>query len=58
MARSRYSPQDILGKLRSAEVWLAEGASVADVVLRLGVQRVTVVRPAQERHRGQLCPVV
>jgi hypothetical protein len=27
--------------LRSAEVWLAEGVSVAEVVRRLGVQRVT-----------------
>lgn len=36
MARKRYSPEEIIGKLRSAEVWLAEGASVADVVRRLG----------------------
>lgn len=27
MARKRYSAEDIIGKLRSAEVWLAEGAS-------------------------------
>ena len=41
MARKRYSPEEIIGKLRSAEVWLAEGVSVAEVVRRLGVQRVT-----------------
>ena len=41
MARKRYSPEEIIRKLRSAEVWLAEGVSVAEVVRRLGVQRVT-----------------
>lgn len=25
MARKRYSPEEIIGKLRSAEVWLGEG---------------------------------
>jgi putative transposase len=37
MARKRYSPKEIIGKLRSAEIWLAEGVSAADVVRRLGV---------------------
>jgi putative transposase len=41
MASKRYSPEEIIGKLRSAEVWLAEGVTVAEVVRRLGVQRVT-----------------
>jgi transposase-like protein len=48
MARKRYSAEDIIGKLRSAEVWLAEGASVAEVVRRLGVQRVTYYRWRKE----------
>lgn len=41
MARKRYPPEEIIGKLRSAEVWRAEGVSVAEVVRRLGVQCVT-----------------
>lgn len=48
MARKRYSPEDIIGKLRSAEVWLAEGVSVGEVVRRLGVQRVTYYRWRKE----------
>lgn len=44
MARKRYSPEDIIGKLRSAEVWLAEGVSVGEVVRPLGVQRVAYYR--------------
>jgi hypothetical protein len=31
MARKRYSREEIIGKLWSAEVWLAEGVSVAEV---------------------------
>lgn len=48
MARKRYSPEDIIGELRSAEVWLAEGVSVGEVVRRLGVQRVTYYRWRKE----------
>lgn len=48
MARKRYSAEDIIGKLRSAEVWLAEGSSVAEVVRRLGIQRVTYYRWRKE----------
>ena len=48
MARKRYSPEEIIGKLRSAEVWLAEGVTVAEVVRRLGVQRVTYYRWRKE----------
>lgn len=48
MARKRYAAEEIIGKLRSAEVWLAEGVSVAEVVRRLGVQRVTCYRWRKE----------
>lgn len=48
MARKRYSSEDIIGKLRSAEVWLAEGVSVGEVVRRLGVQRVAYDRWRKE----------
>jgi transposase-like protein len=48
MARKRYSPDEIIGKLRSAEVWLGEGLTVAEVVRRLGVQRITYYRWRKE----------
>ena len=37
MARKRYSAEEIIGKLREAEVALAQGESVAQVARRLGV---------------------
>jgi len=48
MARKRYTPEEIIGKLRSAEVWLAEGVKVGEVVRRLGVQTVTYYRWRKE----------
>ena len=37
MARKRYAAEEIIGKLREAEVVLAQGESVAQVARRLGV---------------------
>jgi len=48
MARKRYSPEEIIAKLREADVALAEGASVNGVVRRLGVQKVTYYRWRKE----------
>lgn len=48
MARKRYTPEEVIGKLRSAEVWLAEGVKVGEVVRRLGVQTVTYYRWRKE----------
>lgn len=31
MARKRYSPEEIIGRLREAEVALSEGATVAEM---------------------------
>ena len=48
MSRKRYSPEEIIAKLREADVVLSEGASVAEVIRRLGVQRVTYYRWRKE----------
>jgi len=48
MARKRFSPDEIIDKLRSAEAWLAEGVSVSEAARRLGVQRVTYYRWRKE----------
>ena len=37
MARKRYAAEEIIGKLREAEVPLAQGEAVAQVARRLGV---------------------
>ena len=44
MARKRYSSEDIIGRLREAEVALAEGSTVAEVCRRIGVTEVTYYR--------------
>lgn len=44
MQRKRHSPEQIIRKLREAEVELANGASVADVCKKLGVSEQTFTR--------------
>lgn len=48
MSGKRYSPEEIISKLREAEVLLAEGVSVGEVVRRLGVTSVTYYRWRKE----------
>ena len=44
MGVKRYKPEEIISKLREAEVRLAQGASVGEVVRQLGVTQVTYYR--------------
>ena len=48
MARKRYAAEAIMGKLREAEVVLAQGESVAPVARRLGVAEPTYYRGRRE----------
>ena len=48
MARKRYTAEQIIGKLREAEVALAQGESVAKVARRLGVAEQTYYRWRRE----------
>ena len=51
MARKRYAAEEIIGKLREAEVVLAQGESVAQVARRLGVAEPTYYRWRREYGR-------
>ena len=42
--RRGFSPEQIIGKLREAEVLLSKGASVAEVCRRIGITDVTFYR--------------
>lgn len=42
--RKRHTPQQIIDKLRDADVMLSQGSTVADVAARLGVSEVTYHR--------------
>ena len=48
MARKRYTTEQIIAKLREAEVALAQGDSVATVVRQLGVAEQTYYRWRRE----------
>lgn len=48
MARKRYSTEEIIRKLREADVLIGQGQSVSDVIRHLGVSDVTYYRWRKE----------
>lgn len=48
MARRHYRPEEIIAKLREAEVLLDRGKRVAEVVKELGIHEVTYYRWRKE----------
>jgi transposase-like protein len=48
MPRKGFRPEDIIAKLREADVLLGQGKRVAEVVKALGVSEVTYYRWRQE----------
>lgn len=48
MAKRNYRPEEIVSKLRQADVLLAQGTKVPDVVRTLGVTQVTYYRWRRE----------
>jgi transposase-like protein len=48
MGQKRYTPEQIIGKLRQAEVRSAKGATVAEIVRELGITEQTYYRWRKE----------
>lgn len=48
MARKNYKPEEIVSKLRQADVLIAQGTKIPDVVRTLGVTQVTYYRWRRE----------
>ena len=48
MAKKRYRPEEIIGKLREADVLISQGKKMVDVIKALGVTDVTYYRWRQE----------
>ena len=48
MARKRYSTEEIIRKLREADVLIGQGQNVSDVIRQLGVSDVTYYRWRKE----------
>jgi putative transposase len=48
MPQKRYRPEEIIAKLREAEVLLGQGSKVAEVIKSLGISEVTYYRWRKE----------
>jgi transposase-like protein len=48
MARQRFTPEQIIGKLREVEVLVAKGSTVADASRQIGVTEQTLYRWRKE----------
>lgn len=48
MGRKRHTPEEIIGKLREAEIVLAQGGITADACRRIGVTEQTYYRWRKE----------
>jgi transposase-like protein len=48
MTKRRYSPEEIISKLREAEVLLSQGMTVVEVVRKLGIAEQTYYRWKKE----------
>lgn len=48
MPKKTYKPEEIIHKLREAEVRLSQGASVTEVIRMLGISEVTYYRWRKE----------
>ncbi len=48
MPKKRYRPEEIISKLREADVLISQGKKVVDVIKALGVTDVTYYRWRQE----------
>ncbi len=48
MARKRHTAEEIIGKLRTAEIDLAKGLSAAEVVRKIGITEQTYYRLRKE----------
>jgi transposase-like protein len=48
MGRVRFTPEQIIGKLREAEVLLGQGTSIGEAIRKLGVSEQTYYRWRKE----------
>ena len=48
MSKKRYRPEDIIAKLRGADILISQGKTVAETIKQLGVSDVTYYRWRKE----------
>ena len=48
MPKKRYTPEEIVAKLRQVDVLVSQGQNIADAIRQIGVSEVTYYRRRQE----------
>ena len=48
MPKKRYTPEEIVAKLRQVDVLVSQGHNIADAIRQIGVSEVTYYRWRQE----------
>jgi putative transposase len=48
MPKKRYTPEEIVAKLRQVDVMVSQGQNIADAIRQIGVSEVTYYRWRQE----------
>ena len=48
MTKKRYTPEEIVAKLRQVDVLVSQGQNIADAIRQIGVSEVTYYRWRQE----------
>ena len=48
MTRKKYTPEEIVAKLRQVDVLVSQGQNIADAIRQIGVSEVTYYRWRQE----------
>ena len=48
MPRKRYTPEEIVAKLRQVDVFVSQGQNIGDAIRQIGVSEVTYYRWRQE----------
>jgi len=48
MPKKRYTPEEIVAKLRQVDVLISQGQNIADAIRQIGVSEVTYYRWRQE----------
>ena len=58
MARRRHTPEQVIKKLREAEVAMAEGSTVAEASRKIGVGKQTLYRWRAQSGGGRIAPAL
>ena len=54
MPRKKYTPEEIVAKLRQVDVLVSQGQTMADAIRQIGVSEVTFYRsPKRKPHKGE-----